>query len=118
MAFTLSYLTELNEPLFDGTIIWAGTGKINFPQNLLPANQFEALTTTDIVNPANGVEDIFNPYKQVFDYTPVWRSIQKLVKVREYLASNPGATVKLFLYTQGAGALDSGTSDWILYLKN
>lgn len=109
---------ELNEPLFEGSIIWAGLGKINFPQNLIAANEFISVATADIISPANGFENIFNPGNYAFDYTPVWLAIQKLVKVREYLTSNPGATVKLFLYTPSVGAGNPADCDWIVYLKN
>jgi hypothetical protein len=109
---------ELNEILFDGDIVWAGRGDIKLPQNILPANQFTSVTTADVVNPIAGVQNIFNPGNYVFDYTPVWLSIQKLVKVREYLSSNPNATVKLFLYTRSVGFGDPADADWIIFMKN
>lgn len=108
---------EVNELLFDGSIIWAGVGKINFPQELLPASQFNVVNTNDVVNPTNGFENIFNPSNAVWDYSPVWLSVQKLVKVREYLSSSPAATVKLFLYTPSVGAGNPADADWIIYLK-
>jgi hypothetical protein len=109
---------ELDEILFDGDIIWAGKGKINLPQNILPANQFTSVTTADVVNPVAGFEDIFNPYNQAWNYTPVWLAIQKLTKVREYVNANPNATVKLFLYTPSVGFGDPADWDWIIFMKN
>ncbi|MDB5209373.1 MAG: hypothetical protein JWQ30_200 [Sediminibacterium sp.] len=109
---------ELNEILFDGDIIWMGTGRIKTPQNMLPASQFEKVTAADIVNPMVGFQNIFNPYNGVFDYTPIWLSIQRLVKVREYLNANPNAEIKLFLYTPSLGGGDSAEWDWIIFIKN
>lgn len=109
---------ELNELLFDGGIIWAGVGKIILPKNILPASQFDTVLTKDIIKPAAGFENIFNPGSYTFDYTPIWLSVQKIVKVREYLNANPDATVKLFLYTPSVGAGNPADADWIIFIKN
>jgi hypothetical protein len=109
---------ELNETLFDGGIVWAGTGRINYPQNIQPANQFSLVSTNDTIQPRAGFQHIFNAPTQPYDYMPVWLSIQKLAKVREYMNSNPSATVKLFLYTPGVGMGDPAKWSWIIFLKN
>ncbi len=109
---------ELNETLFEGTIIWMGLGQIYFPQNILAANQFTSVTTTDIVYPANGFQNVFNPSNQVYDYTNAWLSVQRLVKVREYLKSNPAGSVKIFLYTPSVGIGNPAEWDWIIFMKN
>ncbi len=109
---------ELDTLLFDGDIIWAGLGRMHFPQNILPADQFEKVTTTDYVNPGAGFENIFNPGNLTIDYAPVWSSVQGLVKVREYLKTNPNATIKLFLYTPSVGAGNPADADWIVFIKN
>ncbi len=109
---------ELNETLFDGTIIWMGTGKINFPQNLLTQNEFELVKTKDIVYPSGGFENIFNPQNQTYDYGTIWQSVQVLVKVREYLNTNPTAKVKIFLYTPSVGVGNPKEWDWIIFIKN
>jgi len=103
---------------FEGGIIWAGRGIINQPQNILPASQFDTVTTADIVNPTAGFENIFNLNNTVFDYALVWSSVQRLVKVREYLNANPNATVKLFLYTPSVGAGNPADWGWIIFMKN
>ena len=108
---------ELNEPLFDGTIIWLGCGQMNFPQNLLPASRFDTVATRGVVMPSAGFENVFNPGNQSLDYITPWRSAQRLVKVRQYLAANPGTTVKLFLYTPSVGVGNPADWNWILFLK-
>jgi hypothetical protein len=114
---TINY-QELNTILFDGGIIWSGTGSIRLPQNISAANQFDTVATSGFVKPIGGFENIFNPGNQAFDYTGVWASVQKLVKVREYLSSNTNAAVKIFRYTPRVGGLDLAYADWILFMKN
>lgn len=109
---------ELNETLFDGTIHWMGLGKMNFPASLQPSAEFNAVITTDIVYPINGLQNVFNPNNETYDYTQVWMSIQYLVKVREYLSSNPNETIKIFLYTPSVGVGNPADWCWIIYLKN
>ena len=116
-SITLKY-QELNEKLFGGTIIWNGTGTMNFPTNWVSANQFSSVPTFDFVNPINGFQNIFNPNNDTIDYAPIWASVQHLVKVREYLNSNPSATVKIFLYTPSVGIGNPADFDWIIFLKN
>lgn len=108
---------ELNKTLFDGTIVWMGTGKMTFPEKLKEPEIFNVAESADIVKPANGFENIFNPYDTEFDHYPAWLGIQNLTKVREYLSANTTQKVKLFLYTPSVGAGDPLDWDWIIYLK-
>ena len=109
---------ELNETLFDGTIIWMGLGKMNFPTDLLPPDKFDAVITDDFVSPANGFQNVFNPDDETYDYTRVWMSVQYLVKARDYLKTNPNQTVKIFLYTPSVGVGNPADWYWIIYMKN
>lgn len=109
---------ELNEIIFDGSIIWMGTGRINIPQNILPANNFSYVLTADYVYPIGGIENVFDPNNQEYDYSQIWSQVQGLVKVREYLNSNPNASVKIFLYTPSVGVGNPEDWDWIIFIKN
>jgi hypothetical protein len=109
---------ELNEILFDGTIVWAGLGQVNYPQNLLNANLFDRVMTADYVTPVAGFENVFNPDNTAYNYNAIWTSVQSLVKVRQYLYSNPNATVKLFLYTPSVGMGNPTDWDWYIFMKN
>jgi hypothetical protein len=110
--------SEINETLFYGTIIWMGKGEMTFPENLLTADKFDYVATDDYVIPSAGFENVFNPYEKTYDYNKVWSSVQALVKVRQYLRSNPDATVKLFLYTPSVGMGNPADWDWIIFLKS
>ena len=109
---------EANQVIFDGSIIWMGKGYITIPQNILPANQFQRVLTNDIIFPRAGYENVFNPNETEYDYEQVWASVQGLVKVREYLKSNPNATIKLFLYTPSVGVGNPEDWDWIIFMKD
>lgn len=109
---------ELNEILFDGTIVWSGLGQMNYPKNLLNANQFDTVMTEDFVTPMAGFENVFNPRSATYNYNLIWASVQKLVMVRQYLNSNPNATVKIFLYTPSVGLGNPAQWDWIIFVKN
>jgi hypothetical protein len=108
---------ELNEILFDGTLVWAGLGQVNFPQNLLDSNQFDRVMTADYVTPIAGFENVFNPDNTTYNYNAIWMSVQSLAKVRQYLYSNPNATVKLFLYTPSVGMGNPAEWDWYIFMK-
>lgn len=109
---------DINELLFDGSIVWMGKGYIKYPRNFIPANHFNRVLTSDIVFPKQGFENLFNPDNTNYDYTQIWMSVQSLVKVREYLSKNPKTPVKLFLYTPNVGAGNPEDWDWIIFLKN
>ena len=91
---------------------------MTFPQNLINANQFDSVLTADYVTPISGFENVFNPNNTTYNYDPVWSSVQSLVKVRQYLVSNPNATVKIFLYTPSVGIGNPAEWDWIIIIKN
>jgi hypothetical protein len=91
---------------------------MNYPQNLLNANQFDRVMTTDYVIPSAGFENVFNPDNSPYNYNTIWTSVQSLVKVRQYLISNPNATVKIFLYTPSVGIGNPEEWDWFIFMKN
>jgi hypothetical protein len=112
------FYSELDEPLFFGTILWMGKGEMTYPENLLAADQFEKVKTKDYITPKAGFENVFNPDDRTYDYDKVWSSVQGLVKVRQYMRSNPNATVKLFLYKPSVGMGDPADWYWIIFLKS
>lgn len=109
---------ELNETIFDGSIIWMGKGNIKYPEAILTADKFENVSTYDFVYPSQGFLNVFNPSKQDYDYMPVWSSVQGLVKVREFLKVNKNTKIQLFLYTPSVGVGNPEDWDWIIFVKN
>jgi hypothetical protein len=111
------FYSEIDEPLFYGTIIWMGCGKILYPENWLPVVDFARTITEDYVFPANGFENVFNSYGNTLDHRIVWGAVQNVIKAREYLQSNPNQKVKLFFYQPSVGMGDPKDWKWIVFLK-
>lgn len=115
------YYQELNEMIFDGTIIWAGLGERSFP------TQFDSPTdfpTTDITSPLPDIDMFENViydesafYPDVINYMDLWNSISNLEILQEYLSSNPTGKINLFLYTPSVGIGDPADWDWYVILK-
>lgn len=112
------YYQELNTKIFDGSIIWNGTGKVNFPESFEPASSFDVTLTNDFVFPTEGFENVFNPNNETYDYQTIWSAVQSLVKAREFVLSNPDAKARIFLYTPSVGIGNPQEWDWIIILKN
>ena len=112
------FYREREQKIFDGGIIWMGLGVISYPNTFLPANRFETTLTADYVLPGGGFENVFNPNNERYDYQRIWTAVQNLIKVREYLRSNPNASAKIFLYTPSVGIGNPEEWDWIIILKN
>jgi hypothetical protein len=111
------FYSEINEMLFYGTVVWMGCGKIEYPEKLLPADSFPVTLQEDYMIPANGFETVFHEDTRDEEYNTVWSSVQNVIKVREYLASNPGQKVKIFFYTPSVGLGNPADWKWILFLK-
>lgn len=109
---------EINQILFDGDIIWMGLGQIHHPQNMLAPNQFQIVLTDDIIFPATSFNHILPQSNLSNDYNQVWMAVQNLVKVREYLISNPTGVVHLYLYTPSVGVGNPADWKWIVLMKN
>jgi len=110
------YYKELNELIFDGSIVWNGSGKIAFPDNFESAEKFELVSQTDTIYPAQGFTNASNSKKRD-DFSKVWLSIQNLKKVRNYLQENPNQSVQVLLYIPSTGFERDGVRDWIVFLK-
>ncbi len=113
---------ELNQLLFHGSHIWMGTGKMFYPTSFQPASIFSITTGSNSVTPTAGFEymNIYEDSNSINTAPPAWwNSIQNLSLVRFYLASNPTATVKYFLYRPSYlfGSIVA-PDHWIVFIKN
>jgi hypothetical protein len=109
------FYSEINELLFYGTIVWMGCGEILYPENWLPAEDFER-TNDALISPVNGFEDVLNPDNQTCNYEQVWGYVQHAVKARDYLQANPSQTVKILFYQPSVGVGDPADWKWIVIL--
>jgi len=118
---TLKY-QELDEKIFDGTIIWMGTGKRNYPENINSPESFIINPTPlqipnlDFFQTVNYSE--FPHYPETINYAGIWNAIDNLEVVAQYRNSNPNSQINLFLYTPSVGGGDPEEWDWYVILKN
>lgn len=120
---TLKY-QEANANIFAGTIVWAGSGEMTYPQALnAPASLTTLTTEVDMPN----IDDIelvpygtsaLSHYPDLINYDAIWNAIDDLQLVNQYRAANPNAKVNLFLYTPSVGAGIPAEWDWYVILKN
>lgn len=97
-----------NDTVFDGSIIWMGTGSISIPRNfttIMPA------TSITVPQPDSNV------YQHVFgfhapDYDKLWAAIGKLQVVNNYLRQ--GKRPAYFLYTPSVGVGNPYEWDWFV----
>ena len=118
---TLMY-EEANANIFAGTIVWAGSGAMTYPEMLNATASF-ATVAQPVAMPATEdfklVEyDEFNYYPEEIDYNAIWDAIDNLQVVKEYRLANPDAKVNLFLYTPSVGVGNPAEWDWYVILKN
>lgn len=116
------YYSELNEIIFDGTIIWMGTGTMTYPTEIDLPNTFST-TSNNLPLPnvsmfENVMYDEFAYYPDIIEYSNIWNSINNLEIVSDYRNSNPNGKINLFLYTPSVGVGNPAEWDWYIYLKN
>ena len=115
---------ELEEPLFDGTIHWAGTGEMSYPATLDGVDSFETLDE-ELAMPAMSAFHTVDygaegegPQTNQPDHQLIWDAIDNLELVKEYREANPEAKISLFLYTPSVGIGNPEEWDWFVILKN
>ncbi len=107
------YYKPTNDLLFDGSIIWNGTGTINYPKTFIPASNY-SLLESPITKPAD------SEFKCIFgtpptNYSSIWNSISSLMIVSNCLDSKK--KIDLFLYTPSVGAGNPNDWDWIIIMN-
>lgn len=114
---------EVNQPIFDGTIIWMGLGERSYPENLDAPETFSTtefgaempeLSDFELVDYTEGE----GAADQWVDHQSIWAAIDNLQQVQAYRQSNPDAKVHLFLYTPSVGIGDEADWDWYVILKD
>ena len=120
----LSY-SEVNLPIFDGTIHWMGLGQRNYPESLDGADAFVTVEEPAALPASTDFE--FGEYveeaegfvgEEMADVQSLWNSIDNLAQVKAYRQSNPGAKIHLFLYTPSVGVGNPTEWDWYVIIKN
>jgi hypothetical protein len=121
--FSNLHLTHLptGDKIFDGEIIWCGSGSRTFPENMDPPSNFE--TTSPFPKPENSKMKILYPDPSLLasshvyvPYAQIWGSISTYSKVKYYMENN--CKIGLFLHHASTGVADHGAWNWyiIFYL--
>ena len=108
--------TETNALLLKAlTLPLPEKGKIIIPQDFNNATAFERVETNDFVTPQNGYEEVESYILDESHFIDLWSKIQSLVKVREYLKSNPDQQIQVFFHQH---SIENSEGNWIFILKN
>jgi len=110
------YYQPTNEMIFNGTIIWMGTGHISFPDDFDSADSFSKLgSEIEQPNITRYQTIYYDLYNQPIEYTNLWNAINKLEIVADYLNGNK--KIGLFLYTPSVGIGNPDEWDWFVILN-
>lgn len=109
--------TELDERLFYGSVVWAGSGGMSFPTSIEQPGQFPPSNPNTIAIPANGFENVLDMSGITTGYEQAWSAVENLAIVNEYFITNPDQTIKIFLYTPSQGMGNPEEWKWIIYIK-
>tara|TARA_B110000027_G_C15953041_1_gene226427 strand:- start:40 stop:612 length:573 start_codon:yes stop_codon:yes gene_type:complete len=116
------YYSELNEKIFDGTIIWLGSGERSYPEETNLPENFATIDENLELPESSMFEtvmyDEFAYYPETIDYSSIWNSMRNLEIVKNYRNSNPQGKINLFLYTPSVGVGNPAEWDWYIYIKN
>ncbi len=116
------YYQELDELLFDGTIIWMGLGERSYPSSLMDPNDFSTIDSALQIPDTADFEKVMYAqyafYPDSINYTGIWTAIDQLEIVSNYRSSNPNEAIHLFLYTPSVGIGDPADWDWYVIISN
>lgn len=107
------YYQPTNTLLFDGSIIWMGTGKISYPKRFEPADSYARLVTPIEKPDDSRFQCLFGTPPA--DYSLIWNSISRLKIVSDYLKSHK--KIGIFLYTPSVGIGNPKEWDWFLIMN-
>lgn len=109
---TLFYEPE-HEMIFDGSIIWSGTGQIKIPEKFDKAASFKTKTKSIDLPDSSKIQLIYSNFE---DYLPIWEAVNNLEIVETYLKSHKN--IVLFRYTPSVGSGDPNEWDWFIIMNS
>jgi len=110
------YYEPTNELIFNGSIIWMGTGEIYYPESFLDPSQYSTLSNVLDLPDISRIQNLYYDIDdEPIDYSNIWGSINELEIVSEYLQSHK--KIIFFLYTPSVGVGDPNTWDWFVIMN-
>jgi len=98
------------------TVPLPAKGQILIPEDFISEHSFARVETNDFVAPKNGYKELESYNLEESHFIEMWTKIQSLVKVREYLRSNPEQQIQIFFHQH---SIENNTEgNWIFILKN
>lgn len=109
------YYEPKEELIFDGSIIWAGSGYRKFPKRIYHPDNFVYLDE-EIEMPANEKFQIIFPEEGVeYPLDSIWNSVNDLAIVSRYLEG--GKKIGIFRYTPSVGVGDPNEWNWYVIMN-
>jgi len=110
------YYNPTGELIFDGSIVWMGTGKIKYPKTFRDSHKYIRLNDSISLPDTSKIQNIDTYIHGIqLDYPRIWDSIDDLLVVSEYLKSHK--KIYLFLYQPSVGVGDPNTWDWFVIMN-
>lgn len=107
------YYKPTNDLIFDGSIIWMGSGEITYPKTFLSPQNFPLLNYT-LEKPGDSrFQRLFAG--QAIDLSLLWNAINKLEIMTQYLGNNK--KIGYFLYTPSVGMGNPNEWDWFIIIS-
>lgn len=106
------YYGPNHEMIFNGSIIWMGTGQRAYPESMEPANEFKELNDK-LAMPEISRFQNFN--SEPDDYSTIWNAVCQLEIVKEYMESHK--KIGLILYARSVGFGDPNEWDWYIIMN-
>lgn len=98
------------------TVPLPAKGQIIIPEDFSAEHTFARVETNDFVAPKNGYKELESYILDESHFIDLWSKVQSLVKVREYLRSNPEQQIQIFFHQH---SIENNTEgNWIFILKN
>ena len=112
------FYTEADEIIFDGTMIWMGIGKVNYP--IMDTSSFFVTEAYPLNLPGEETFEwvAYTQPSSEIPYESIWNDISQLSIVAEYRSSNPNSKIHLFLYIPASGPGCPSLNNWYVILKN
>ena len=110
------YYNPTGELIFDGSIVWMGTGKIKYPKTFRDPYKYIRLNDSINLPDTSKIQNIDKYIHGIqLDYPRIWDSIDDLLVISEYLKSHK--KIFFFLYQPSVGVGDPNTWDWFVIMN-
>lgn len=113
------YFEEVNEEVFQGSVVWLGEGERTFPSSMKDADAFD-IVDTDLspsipdIRFINYNKGILSDYEIELAEEDLWVAIYNRAIVQDYLDDNN--VIEVFLYTPSVGGCCQEEWGWYLIL--